>query len=131
MFFTYVPVVNHFFNMAPLPGIPWARISVSMVITWAVVEVEKALIDPVIVPLMRPLLTCINNRAPKWLKLDFSATRKAGQLRKGPSSASMAPQRKGTMKRASSSVVAAAAHAAGGGAASPPPAAANGKKAEV
>ncbi|GBF97304.1 carbonate dehydratase [Raphidocelis subcapitata] len=129
VFFTYVPVVNTFFNMAPLPGIPWARIAVSMVITYAVVEVEKALIDPVIVPLLRPVLRWINGHAPKWLRLDFKPTRVAGKLCKAPRTASMAPQRKGTLRRTSSSVATAAAHATGGAAA--PAGAANGKKAEV
>jgi hypothetical protein len=111
---TFTPAVNKFFNMQapdaptlPLPltggsppGIQWARVWVSAVITYVIVEIEKALIDPVVVPLMRPIIRFIRRISPKWLDADFThPARVAGRLCKAPRTKSMAPQRKGTLVR--------------------------------
>ena len=80
-------------------GIQWARVVVCMLVIYLLVELEKALVDPVMVPLMKPLTNWVNARAPKWLKGDLDLQRTAGKLCKTPRTKSMAPQRKGTLKR--------------------------------
>ena len=93
---TYVPGVNGFFHMSPLPGLAWARIVVCMVATYLVVELEKALIDPVMVPLMRPIIDWFDAKAPDWLRVD-GLKRTAGKLCAAPRTKSMtARQRRGT-----------------------------------
>lgn len=103
-------------------GIQWARVVVCMLVIYLLVELEKALVDPVMVPLMKPLTNWVNARAPKWLKGDLDLQRTAGKLCKTPRTKSMAPQRKGTLKRTLTTELApglvAAAEAATGGAGS-------------
>lgn len=39
------------------------------VITYAVVEVEKALVDPVLMPVVRPVLEFLEDITPNWLRI--------------------------------------------------------------
>lgn len=48
VFLTFTPGVNRFFAMEALLGVQVARVAVCMVVIYAVVEVEKALVDPVL-----------------------------------------------------------------------------------
>lgn len=41
------PHVNGFFSMEPLDGLAWLRAIVCMAVVYVIVEVEKALVDPV------------------------------------------------------------------------------------
>jgi len=100
-------------------GIQWARTAVCMVIMWAVVELEKAIIDPIMVPLMRPVRRFINRHAPAWLKAPgVSPSRVAGKLCARPRTQSMVMQRKGTLRKSAAAIspemVAAAAAATNG-----------------
>lgn len=70
VFLVYTPGVNSFFHMQGMTGLQWARVAVCMAIIYAVVEVEKALVDPVLMPLIRPVLTFLENITPKWLTVD-------------------------------------------------------------
>jgi hypothetical protein len=48
VFLTYTPGVNGFFAMEALVGVQVARVAVCMVLVYAIVEIEKALVDPVL-----------------------------------------------------------------------------------
>jgi hypothetical protein len=48
VFLTYTPCVNAFFAMEAMVAVQVARVAVCMVVIYAVVEVEKALVDPVL-----------------------------------------------------------------------------------
>lgn len=50
-------------------GIQWARVLVAMVIVYVVVEVEKALVDPVLMPIVSPVLDFIEEHSPKFLRI--------------------------------------------------------------
>ncbi|KAF6253279.1 hypothetical protein COO60DRAFT_1628274 [Scenedesmus sp. NREL 46B-D3] len=50
-----------------MTGIQWARVLVSMVVVFLVVELEKALVDPVLMPIVRPVLAFFANHSPRWL----------------------------------------------------------------
>lgn len=53
-----------------MSGIQWARALVSMVIVYFVVEFEKALVDPVLMPLLvRPVLNWVEKHTPDWLSM--------------------------------------------------------------
>lgn len=39
------------------------------VITYAVVEIEKALVDPVLMPVVRPVLEFLEDITPNWLRI--------------------------------------------------------------
>jgi hypothetical protein len=66
---TYTPGLNTFFSMEPMSGIQWARVMVCAVVVYVVVEAEKALVDPLLMPLVRPVLTFIQTHSPKCLQL--------------------------------------------------------------
>ncbi|KAI8465790.1 MAG: cation transporting ATPase [Monoraphidium minutum] len=102
MFFTYVPVVNSFFGMGPINGLQWGRVVVMAVIIYLIVEFEKAIIDPVVVPLVKPVTNWVNAHAPAWLKVDFSVSRTAGRLCKLPRTQTPVPQRAGTLRKSTS-----------------------------
>jgi hypothetical protein len=53
VFLTYTPGVNAFFAMEALVAVQVARVAVCMVVIYAVVEVEKALVDPVLMVRVR------------------------------------------------------------------------------
>jgi magnesium-transporting ATPase (P-type) len=66
---TYVPGLNWFFSMEPMDGVQWARVLISMVVVFLVVEAEKALVDPVLMPIVRPVLDFIADHSPRCLWL--------------------------------------------------------------
>jgi hypothetical protein len=67
---TYVPGLNWFFGMPDgMYGIQWVRVIIAMIIVYVVVEVEKALVDPVLMPIVRPILEFIEDHSPRFLKL--------------------------------------------------------------
>ncbi|KAJ3412409.1 hypothetical protein HDV05_000767 [Chytridiales sp. JEL 0842] len=68
VFITYTPRVNAFFAMEPMDGLQWARVMGSMGIVFVVIELEKLLLDPVILPVVRPLLNLLGDLSPKWLR---------------------------------------------------------------
>lgn len=70
VFLVYTPGVNSFFHMQGMTGLQWARVAVCMAVVYAVVEIEKALVDPVLMPVIRPVLTFLENITPKWLTVD-------------------------------------------------------------
>jgi hypothetical protein len=156
VFFTYVPVVNTFFNMEPCVGIQWARICVSFVIMWILVraharmplcaslyhqpwpaqlrtrdrvrlwgkplklikplepsnleprqpqvEIEKVTFARIMPPLLRPVLRFVDAHSPKWMRLDYQPFRTPGRLCLTPKTATMAPQRKGTLVKSKAQV---------------------------
>ncbi|KAF6261592.1 cation transporting ATPase [Scenedesmus sp. NREL 46B-D3] len=72
VFLTYTPAVNNFFSMEALVGVQVARVAVCMVVIYAIVEVEKALVDPVLMPMIRPVLRFLENITPEWLTVEHS-----------------------------------------------------------
>lgn len=67
---TYIPGLNWFFGMPQgMYGIQWARVLICMVIVYIVVEIEKALVDPVLMPLVSPVLDFIEEHSPKFLRM--------------------------------------------------------------
>jgi magnesium-transporting ATPase (P-type) len=74
---TYVPGLNAFFSMKDgMTGIQWARVLVCMVVIYAIVEIEKALVDPLLMPLVRPVLDFISRYTPKFLRIPKAAASK-------------------------------------------------------
>lgn len=66
---TYVPGLNWFFSMPEgMLGVQWARVFVCMVVVFVVVEIEKALVDPVLMPVVRPVLDFVSDHSPAWLR---------------------------------------------------------------
>lgn len=67
---TYIPGLNAFFSMSDgMTGIQWARVLVCMIVVYAIVEIEKALVDPVLMPIVRPFLTFVERHSPKFLRI--------------------------------------------------------------
>eukprot|EP00878_Enallax_costatus_P000946 GHUV01001076.1.p1 GENE.GHUV01001076.1~~GHUV01001076.1.p1 ORF type:complete len:1052 (+),score=317.95 GHUV01001076.1:265-3420(+) len=82
VFLTYTPGVNAFLHMGEgMSGIQWARALVSMVIVYVVVEIEKKLVDPVLMPVVRPILQFIEDHTPECLSMP--KPRKWTNCRKG------------------------------------------------
>jgi magnesium-transporting ATPase (P-type) len=82
---TYVPGLNAFFAMQDgMDGVQWARVLVCMVVVFLVVEAEKALVDPVLMPIVRPVLDFISNHSPRclWLPNPKKVFRKMKTVRK-------------------------------------------------
>jgi hypothetical protein len=48
VFLTYTPRVNAFFAMEAMVAVQVARVAVCMIVIYTVVEIEKALVDPVL-----------------------------------------------------------------------------------
>eukprot|EP00775_Hariotina_reticulata_P003424 gene3424-3696_t len=48
----------------------WGRVAVCMAIIYLTVEAEKALVDPVLMPMIRPVLRALENITPAWLSAD-------------------------------------------------------------
>jgi hypothetical protein len=71
VFLTYTPGVNDFLHMGEgMVGISWARAMCAMVITYIVVEIEKALVDPLLMPwVVRPVLEFLEDITPNWLRM--------------------------------------------------------------
>jgi hypothetical protein len=61
--------VNTFFEMSAMEGYQWGRVAVCMVTVYAIVEIEKALVDPLFMPLLRPVFKFIEDHTPDWLSL--------------------------------------------------------------
>ncbi len=61
VFITFTPGIQSFFNVPDgLNWQGWVKSLVGMVFIYAVVEIEKALVDPVMVPLVRPLFNFLS-----------------------------------------------------------------------
>jgi hypothetical protein len=60
--------VNKFFGMCGMGGWAWLRTIVAMIIIFIIAEVEKALVDPVLAPIYRPILAGLEKVTPKWLQ---------------------------------------------------------------
>ncbi|KAG2431551.1 hypothetical protein HXX76_009565 [Chlamydomonas incerta] len=69
VFVTYVPGVNKFFHMSGMDGIQWARVVVATAVVYAIVEIEKALVDPLFMPILRPVLAAIEDHTPEFLSV--------------------------------------------------------------
>eukprot|EP00878_Enallax_costatus_P010832 GHUV01011311.1.p1 GENE.GHUV01011311.1~~GHUV01011311.1.p1 ORF type:complete len:379 (+),score=119.59 GHUV01011311.1:2816-3952(+) len=69
-FLVYTPGLNSFFAMQGMTGLQWARVVVCMAIVYVVVELEKALVDPVLMPIIKPVLRFLENHSPQWLTVD-------------------------------------------------------------
>lgn len=80
---TYIPGLNWFFSMPEgMLGIQWARVIVCMIIVYLVVELEKVLVDPVLMPVVRPVLDFIADHSPSWLRNPKTLVPKALSRRK-------------------------------------------------
>lgn len=111
----HTPGVNAFFHMAPMAGLQWLRVFVCMVIVYAVVEVEKALVDPLLMPMIKPVLRFLEARTPLWLSVDKPLSARLARVCGGKHlkhTASYTTQRRGKYKRAAEQKKAAAAAAA-------------------
>ena len=86
MLMTYTPGLNTFFSMCGLGGLAWARIFTAMAVIYIIVEIEKALLDPVLVPMLRPLVDFVRRHAPKFLQQEtLEADRDEHRKRDHPS----------------------------------------------
>ncbi|WIA15444.1 hypothetical protein OEZ85_002091 [Tetradesmus obliquus] len=90
MLLTYTPGLNAFFAMPEgMQGIQWARVFGCMVAIFLIVEAEKALVDPVLMPVVRPVLDFIAAHVPSWLRIpklsSLVPTRLKQKLSKGGS----------------------------------------------
>eukprot|EP00878_Enallax_costatus_P016801 GHUV01017632.1.p1 GENE.GHUV01017632.1~~GHUV01017632.1.p1 ORF type:complete len:499 (+),score=115.77 GHUV01017632.1:381-1877(+) len=83
---TYIPGLNWFFSMPEgMLGVQWARVIVSMIIVFLVVELEKALVDPVLMPIVGPVLDFISDHSPRWLKNPKAlVSKRARKRQEGP-----------------------------------------------
>jgi hypothetical protein len=69
---TYIPGLNAFFGMREaMVGIQWARVIVCMFVVYIVVEIEKALVDPLLMPMVSPVLDFIDKHSPKFLHVTY------------------------------------------------------------
>jgi magnesium-transporting ATPase (P-type) len=69
VFLTYTPGVNWFFNMPEaMDPIQWARAVGAMVVVYIVVELEKALVDPVLMPIVRPAMDWLGYHLPAFFR---------------------------------------------------------------
>jgi hypothetical protein len=101
LFFTFTPGVNAFFQMEAMTGTQWLRVVVSMVALYLLVEVEKALVDPVLMPIIRPVLAFIERHTPDWLAVDRKSINWMKRCRKpqvGPKRA-VEDQRRASVKK--------------------------------
>jgi hypothetical protein len=64
------PHVNTFFSMEAMTGLQWLRVFVCMVIVYTAVEVEKALVDPLLMPMIKPVLRWFESLTPQFLSVD-------------------------------------------------------------
>jgi hypothetical protein len=51
-------------------AIQWARVMVCMVVVYITVEIEKWLVDPIMMPIVRPAFKFVGKFIPKWFKDD-------------------------------------------------------------
>ena len=69
VFLTYTPGVQWFFSMPDgMDGIQWARAIGAMIVVYIVVEIEKALVDPVLMPMVRPTMDFLARFMPSFLR---------------------------------------------------------------
>ncbi|KAG2431550.1 hypothetical protein HXX76_009564 [Chlamydomonas incerta] len=73
VFVTYVPGVNGFFSMDGMDGIQWARVVVCTAVVYVIVEIEKALVDPLFMPILRPVLAAIEDHTPDCMSVKQGA----------------------------------------------------------
>lgn len=73
VFLTYTPGVQWFFNMDDgMDGIQWARVIVCMFVVYIVVEIEKQLVDPIMMPIVRPCFNFLSKFTPKYFQYNPS-----------------------------------------------------------
>ncbi|KAI8462702.1 MAG: cation transporting ATPase [Monoraphidium minutum] len=70
VFLVMTPRVNAFFSMEPMAGMAWLRAIICMAVVYVIVEVEKALVDPVVMPILRPLFKWASDHTPAWLSVN-------------------------------------------------------------
>jgi hypothetical protein len=70
VFLTHTPGVNTFFSMEPMEGLQWLRVFVCMLIVYFIVEIEKALVDPLLMPIIKPVLRWFERHTPSFLSVD-------------------------------------------------------------
>ena len=70
MLLTYTPGLNEFFGMCGMGGWAWLRVIVAAIVLYVIVEIEKALVDPLLMPMVRPMLRFLENHSPGWLRND-------------------------------------------------------------
>jgi hypothetical protein len=102
VFLTMTPKVNEFFNMAAMTGLQWLRVFVTMCIVYGVVEVEKALVDPLLMPMIKPFLRWCEAHTPQFLSVDQPLSARMAKLCGGKAlgkAGSFTTQRRGTTKR--------------------------------
>ncbi|KIY93550.1 cation transporting ATPase [Monoraphidium neglectum] len=75
VFLVYTPGVNAFFHQAPMNGIQWARTICCIAAVYLIVEAEKAAVDPIVMPVLRPAMSWMEARVPSWLSFDWSPER--------------------------------------------------------
>jgi magnesium-transporting ATPase (P-type) len=71
MFITYTPFVNTtIFSLDPLTGPAWGIVAVCTGITFVAIEIEKLLVDPIMIPIVRPLFHWIGRVVPRAFRLE-------------------------------------------------------------
>jgi calcium-translocating P-type ATPase len=71
MFITYTPFVNtRIFSLDPLTGAAWCIVAVCAAITFVAIELEKLLIDPIMIPIIRPLFRRIGRCLPRAFRME-------------------------------------------------------------
>jgi hypothetical protein len=70
MLLTYTPGLNEFFGMCGQGGWAWLRVIIASIVLYIIVEIEKALVDPVLMPIVRPVLNFVGDHSPGWLRND-------------------------------------------------------------
>jgi hypothetical protein len=53
-----------------MEGLQWLRVFVCMLIVYFIVEVEKALVDPLLMPIIKPVLRWCERHTPSCLSVD-------------------------------------------------------------
>lgn len=82
---TYVPGLNWFYGMPDgMYGIQWVRVIIAMIVMYVIVEIEKALVDPVLMPIVRPVLEFIEDHSPRFLKLPVDTVKRVARKVKHP-----------------------------------------------
>lgn len=70
VFLTHTPGVNTFFSMEPMHGLQWLRVFVCMAVVYFIVEMEKVLVDPLLMPIIKPVLRWCERHTPQFLSVD-------------------------------------------------------------
>jgi hypothetical protein len=96
------PGLNAKFAMAPMDGVQWARVCVCMLLVYGIVEMEKALVDPLLMPLIKPVLRWCEARTPACLSVDVPLSARFARMCGGKQLAhtkSFSTQARGKLRR--------------------------------